>query len=281
MHGKKIVGQKLGSKNNLLILTLLSGFSSSCVMTKAQGDVLVHRVLRLEAKSEKIQNDRHDMEVLLVGRISDIVDKVANLERQFIAFRSTLSEGAQKNSELVMEIKSLRNELEESAAKYEQLEKDQQELSKSQLALKKAQKKIQTPLLKKDHYALAKKYYLNGNLSEAESLLSDFIKRYPDDKELINQSYYLLGEVYRKLASASKSKDQATVYYKKSVINLEKIVQAYKKSVLKEEALFKMGLVLKAMGNNKGAKAAFSQLLVTNENSNRANEAKRYLSKIK
>ena len=254
--------------------------SGGCVMTKAQGERLSNQVRELEDEVAKLQRVRHDMEVLLVGQVRDIIDRIAQVESQLSTLRETLFEGSHRSDEMIAEIQDLRNELEQAHHRYRNLKDDQQELLKSQRALKEAQEKIRIPPLREDHFAVAKKYYLGGRFDEANYLFVKFVEEYPKESEFLAQSYYFLGEISRKLGDGDGSRERSEKLYKQSVIYYQKIVDMYKNSILSEEALFKMGLVLKGMGHEKGARAAFRELLKKNSESKRAAEANSYLSEL-
>lgn len=259
------------------VLLLLS---SSCVMTKAQGDILSQQVRDMKGEVAKLQGVRHDMEILLNGQLRDLFDRLAKLENQFANLRDSLNDGSTRSDELVAEVQNLRNQLEEAQYKYRNLEQDQKNLAENQWALSEAQKKIAIPPAKDDHFALAKKYFNNQKYQDTLYLLEDFIKEYPKEKELVGQSYFLIGESNRKMAENEKSTEEGNNYYKKSVINYQKIVESYPGSTLREEALFKIGTVLRAMGNNQGAIAAFKELLIQNNKSKRASEVKKILAAL-
>lgn len=253
---------------------------SGCFVTKAQGDRLHMQVQNLEDEVAKLQRVRHDMEVLLVGQVKDLIDRMARIERGLSSLRESLTEGSSKSTELVAEIQILRQELDQAKEQYKSLEVNQHSLAKNQQALKEVTNKIRIPPLKEDHFALAKKLYLGGQFDEATFLFEQLVKSYPDEKDLASQSYYLLGEIYRKLGDAEKSKDDAENYYKKSIVSYQKITEMYKDAILREEALFKMGSVLKQMGNTEGAKAALQELLTNHQKSKRAAEAKALLVEL-
>lgn len=253
---------------------------SGCVMTRAQGEHLQSQMRNLEDEVAKLQRVRHDMEVLLVGQVKDLIDRMARFDRQLASLRDSLTEDATKNTGLVAEIQGLRSELELAQQNYKQLEQSQQALAKSQHSAKETHKKIPIPPVKEDHFAAAKKYYLGGQHDEAIYLFDQLIATYPDEKELVGQSYYLLGEIYRKLGDGDKTPQNAEKNYKKSVVSYQKITELYKDAILREEALFKMGGVLKIMGNTEGAKAAYNELLLQHKKSKRAAEAKALLSEL-
>lgn len=254
--------------------------SSGCVMSKAQGDRLTHQVREVEDEIAKLQRVRHDMEILLVGQVRDLVDRIARLENQLSNLRQTLSEGSSRNMEMRAEIEELREALDQSQNRYRNLEIDQQSLLKNQAALKEAQNKIRIPPLKEDHFALAKKYYLGGKFDEAVSLFEHYIKEYPDDKDS-GEAHYLLGEIWGKLAT-DKSPEESDRLNKKAVIAYQKVIEMYKgkNSVLREESLYKIGLVLKAINNKEGAKAAFKALVTDHGGGKRVKEAKKQLAEL-
>lgn len=253
---------------------------SGCVMTKAQGDKLVAQVREIEDEMAKLQRVRHDMEVLLLGQVRDIVDRIARLESQLLTLRESLTEGSSKNTELVLEIQNLRNELDHAQHLYRDLEKGQQSLAKNQNALQEAQNKVRIPPFKDDHFLMAKKYYLGGKFDEAIFLFDQFIVTYPNEKELLGQSHYLLGEIYSKMADGEKSLSEAEKFYKRAVVSYQKIVEMYSESILREEALYKIGMVLKQLHNKEGAQAAFKELISKHANGKRVKDAKKQLAEL-
>lgn len=255
-------------------------FNSGCVMTKAQGDRLVVQVREIEDEVAKLQRVRHDMEVIMLGQVRDLVDRIARLESQLVNLRESLSEGSSKNTQMVAELQTLRGELENAQMLYRNLEHGQASLAKNQNALQEAHNKIRVPPIKEDHFALAKKYYLGGKFDEAIYLSDQFITTYPDDKELVGQSHYLLGEVYKKMADGEKSTVDAERNYKRAVVAYQKIIEMDGASLLREEALYKMGITLKAMGNKDGAKAAFKELIAKHADGKRVKEANKALAEL-
>jgi TolA-binding protein len=288
MHGNKIDVPSLFSVNkNLshspvktLMLTIMGVFLlSDCVMTKAQGDNLLYRVREVEDEVAKLQRVRHDMEVLMVGQVGGIIDRVARMEKQLVTFRESLSEGSTKNSELLLEIQNLRGELEIAQRQYQMLEQDQKSLLKNQ-SVKEAQTKVKVPSDREEHFALAKKYFSSAKFDKAVFLFDQFIKEYPNEKDLVGQSYYSLGEIYYKLAKEEKSTDEAEKFYKKSIISYQKVVELNGDTNLREESLYKIGLVLKAMGNKDDAASAFKEIISKYRNGKRVKEAKKHLVEL-
>lgn len=274
-------GMRLLKKVFKLVVAMSAFFMlSSCVMTKTQGDRLAMQVRYVEDEIAKLQRVRHDMEVLLLGQVRDIVDRIARVESQLVTLRESLSEGSYRSTEVVAELQMLRDEIDRAKNIYRNLEVGQQDLAKSQNALLEAQSKIRIPPFKDDHFALAKKYYLSGKFDESIYLLDEFITAHPQEKELVAQSYYILGEINKKLADGEKTVENADKLYKKSVVYYQKIIESHRDSVLREEALYKIGLSLRALKNQKGAEAAFKELLDKHKNGKRAAEAKKQLAEL-
>lgn len=272
------------AKKNISRAILLLGCSSAlllvgsgCFMTKSQGDKLTNQVRLIEDEIAKLQRVRHDMEILLVGQVRDLVDRIARLENHVKNFRESLSDGSSRNNELLAELQNLREELEQSQHRFRNLEQDQLSLAKNQVALKEAQNKIRIPPLKEDHFALAKKYYAGNKFDEATLLFDAFVKEYPEEKE-VGECYFTLGEINRKLAESNKSETDADILHKRAVVSYQKIIELHKDSPLREEALYKMGSILKTMGNKEGAQAAFKELLATHQNGKRVKDAKKQLA---
>ncbi len=258
-------------------------FCSGCFMTKAQGDHLTRQVRDMESEVAKLQRVRHEMEILLSGQVRDLIDRLDKLERQLAGVRESVHEGSSQNQDLVNEIQNLRGQLEEAQYQYRNLEKDQKSLAQSQLALKEETNKIKIPPLKEDHFALAKKLHNAAKYDDSLFLLDAFVKEYAEekDKDILGQAYFLMGENNRKIAESKKSSEEAEKYYKMAIVGYQKIVDLFKTAVLREEALYKIGSILRTMGNKNGAKAAFNELLSSNKASKRAKEAKQQLAALK
>jgi TolA-binding protein len=253
---------------------------SSCVMTRAQGEKISMRVDSMESEVAKLQRVRHDLEVLVSGKVSDLLERVRQLEEKMASLRENLYEGSNRNSELVNELQKLRGQVEEAEFRYKGLERDQQDLVKNQEQLQEIAEKMRIPPLKDDHFSLAKKLHISGKNNDALMLFEEFVKLYPNDKEQLGQSYYNIAEILREFAKNEKDEMSAENYRKKAILSYQKIVDMYKKATLKEEALYKMGLVLRELNNDKAAKAAFKALIQLNAKSKRINDAKKELAQI-
>lgn len=251
---------------------------SSCVMSRGEGDALTKQMRNMEDEVAKLQRVRHDVEVLLSGQMRDLFDRLARIESQLSTMRESLYEGSSKNSELVSELANLRGQLEEAQFQYRNLENDQKNLAQKQHALKQAQN-IAIPPLPKEHLELAKKLHAAQKYDQAIYVFEEYIKNYENDKENTNYAYFNLGEIYRHLGENNKTLEEREKIYKKSIISYQKIAEQGK-SNLKEEALFKMALVFKSMGNKQAATAALNELLNYNKNSKRAAEAKKLLASV-
>lgn len=280
--GSNLVGLLTAIKTpvHLAVAGVFLFLGSGCVMTKAQGDKLAHRMNYLEDEVAKLQRVRHDMEVLMVGQVKNLIDRLASLESQVMAFRESISEGSSRNNELLAELQNLRNELEQAQARYKNLEQDQQSLARNQNALKEAQNKIRIPPLKEDHFALAKKYFTANKFDEAAVLFEHFVNDYPNDKDLSYQSRYYLGESNFKLAESKETTEEKEKLYKKSVVAYQKVVEANNDNAMRIESLFKLGLALKALGNTDGSLAAFKEILSKHKKSKRAAEAKTFIAEL-
>lgn len=250
--------------------------AQSCVMT-SEFKIFSTKVEDLESEMAKMQRVRHDMEILLSGQ-KKTIDRLAQLEKQLSALRESLVDGHTKSTELTAEIQGLRNELEEAQYRYKLLEADQKDLAKNQQALKEEHKK-RAPKNKAEHFALAKKNFSEEKFEDAISLFEQYVQNYPADNEL-PQAYYLLAESCQKRAQKEEVPEEALRFYKKAIIAYQEIVEKYGQSGLREEALFKMGLVLKSMGNKDAATAAFKEVISKHKGSKRAVEAKAQLSEL-
>lgn len=272
-----------GQKKAPIAFVLMGVFlcNSACVMTRAEGDKLTLKLRTVESEMAKLQRVRHEMEVLLSGHMKELVDRVARMEGQLKNMRESLAQGTEKSSQLLSELETLRGQLEEAQHRYQTLEQDQKSLMQSHLALKQSQKKFPVPPLKKDHFEMAKKLAAANKFDEAIYLFDEFVRLYPDDKELVGQSLYSLGEMYRKLAEGDKDPGSAEKFYKKSVVSYQKIIEMNHASALQEEALFKIATVLKAMGNREAALATLQELLTNHKNSKRAADAKKLVGALK
>jgi TolA-binding protein len=254
---------------------------SSCVMTRNEADTLSAKMRRVEEEVAKLQRVRHDVEVLLSGQMRDLLDRIARLESQLSSLRESLYEGSNKSNEIMAELNNLRGQLEEAHFHYRALEQDQKTLAQKQIALKQAQTKLAIPPLKKDHLDLAKKLQESQKYEDALFLFEEYIKIYEEskDKDIIH-AYFGLAEIFNKKGEEQKIPEDAHKLYKKAIIYYQKLSEQKSNLSLCEESLYKMGLLLKIIGNNKAAAAAFNELLILNKNSKRANLAKKQLSTL-
>lgn len=290
MLGNKIVAQsflsitklfgELKAPVRLLAAGVFISLLPACLMTKAQGDVLSQQMREIEGEVAKLQRVRHDLELLLNSQVKDLIDRLAKLETQVRNVKENLKEGSSKNTALVEEVQNLRGQLEEAQHRYKNLEQEQKNLLINQVAISEAQKKISIPPLKDEHFALAKKYYTGDKLADSIYLFEEFNKQYSSDQTLSGQSYYFQGEANRRLAENEKVHEEAQKLYKKSVISYQKSVELNKTPAMREEALFRMGMVLKTMGETQAALAAFKELLNQNGKSKRASEVKKEMASL-
>jgi len=157
----------------------------SCVMTKAQGEKLAGQIHYLENEMAKLQRVRHDMEILL-GQVRNIVDRIVHVEGQIIGLKESLSEDSSRSTDLRAELQNLRNELEEAQNRYRNLEQEQQNLARREPVAK----KIEAPASSEEHFQLAKQFHSDGKTDESIQLFEQFISAYPDERDLVNKSYY-------------------------------------------------------------------------------------------
>ena len=249
--------------------------SPACVMTRAEGKALASQVRNMESEVAKLQRVRHDIEILMSGQVRDLFDRMSKLESQLTNLRDNLYESSNKNQELLAELGELKGQLEEAQFQYRNLENDQKALAQRAL---KTQNHPAIPPLKKDHFDAAKKLQTAQQYDHAIYLFDEYIRNYQDDKESMGQAFFALGEIYNKLGETNNNQEESQKLYKKAIISYQKIIEQNQAAQLKEEALFKMGIILKALGNNEAAVAAFNELLSQNKNSKRALEAKKHLA---
>lgn len=281
---------KIGERNFCLIsmnrwllvikATVVIIINCGCLMTRSEGDRLFYKVSKLENEVAKLQSIRHDIETVFLIQMKDLIDRMAKFERQLATFRQSQVEDNDKSKELIEEIKTLRALLEESQRNYQELESAQENLLKNQHDLKEAQQKIRIPVLKEDHFAEAKKYFHAKRYDDALYLLEQFIKTYGQELTLIAEAHVLLGDVYDKQGELSASLDYKINYQKKAVVSYQKAIATTKDNALREEVLFKMGNMLKAMGNKEGALAAFEEILAKHKNTKRAQAIKKMLAEL-
>jgi TolA-binding protein len=278
----KLVGCKTKKLNPWLspVCVLAAGFLfNGCVMTRAEGELISLKVDQLETEMARMQNMRHDMKILLEGQ-KKTIDRLVELERQLPSLRESLVDGHSKSFELISEIQNLRNELEEAQNRYKLLEEDQKNLAKNQQALKEEQKKRKIPAKLEEHFLQAKKYYDENKTDDAIFLLERFVELYPKNTKFSDQAFFLLGSSFKKNAENTDGEEKI-IFYKKSAVNFQALLSdSFKKSPIKDEALFQLGWVLKSMDNNQGAKAAFKELLLKHKDSKRLSEAKAILNEL-
>lgn len=252
-----------------------------CVMTRSEGENLTKRVRYAEHEMAKLQRVRHEIEVLLNGHVKELINRVGRLESQLGNMGEALVEGTKKSADLLSDLELLRGQLEEAQHRYQLLEQDQKDLLKNQMALSKAQKKIPIPPLKKDHFELAKKLLQAKKIDEALYMFEEFTRIYEKDREYLGQSYFHLGDIYWQLSGQEKEFSNKENYQKKSVIAFQKTLEKKPSPSLEADTLYKVGLVLKALGNQDASLEAFNELILKHKNSKHLPEAKKQIADLK
>lgn len=239
-------------------------------MTKAQGDSLTGKMHDMEGEVAKLQRVRQDLEILLDGQVKDLFERVATFETQMSALKHAIAAEAEENSRLALEIQKLRGEMEEShnsSAVAQYSASSSASINKSRII----------PDDQKEHFAHALKTLASGKHHDGIFLLEEYIKLYPSDTENVAKGQYELGETYRKLSETAANKDEKSRQLKRAVVSYQKIIEIKKSGDLREEALYKIGLSLKELGNTDGSKAALKELISLNKNGKRGKEAQKLL----
>lgn len=267
-HMNKIAESNLSwlSSNHIrsktLLMFLLSCaflLPSGCLMTKSEGNDLSIRLSKIEGELAKLERVRHDLEILLSGKVGDLYERIARMESTLDSLQESTFTSSLEKDKLTLEIQDIKNQL---------------ELAKEHIPAP------NIPKNKEDHFAKAKKLYLSGDLNEAILLFDELIKKHPADKILTGQAYYLLGEIYHKQSQSALKDEDKLLFNKKAIVHWQKVIELGSPQNAKEESLYKMGLLLKSMGNKEAAKAAFTTLLETNRQSVRAGDARKSLAEL-
>lgn len=252
----------------------------SCLMTQREGFELTKRTMRLEQEVAKLESLKHDLEVLLSTKVSDLFDRISRIENIIASIQESVFEGAKEQTQVMAELQTLRNLLDEAKNKYNILEKGHESLAKAQEKIREEKNKVTIPPLKSDHFLLAKKLYQAKRLDDALYLFEEFIKLYETDKDLADKSFFIMGDICKEKSDKEVDENIQLLFKKKAVVYWQKTIENSFNKSNKEEALYKMGLLLESMGNKALAKAAFQGLLESNKKSAHANDAKKHIANL-
>jgi len=269
-------------KKIYLLLFLILIFSFSCVQDE-QIVQIQRSIYALNSYNER-QNKK----------IYEIENHLKKLEKDYFNYKKEQkAEMNLKLNELELEIKSLRNQLNDISnmnpnpnveatpstteeitqeaikdifAKLSDLQSQIDDLRSKINNLNNTQPGVNSETLL---YQKAISLFQAGKYAEAEKQFENFIKLFPKSKLLPN-AYYWLGETFFKRKM-----------YEKAIINYDNVIVKFPKSPKVPAALLKEGISFMKIGEKDGAKIIFKKILIDYPKSPQAKYAKIYLKQLR
>lgn len=130
-------------------------------------------------------------------------------------------------------------------------------------------KKPGLPTERQALYDFGKKAFDDGDYALGREAFDKFIKAYPKDKDLLDNTYFWSGECHYQQKA-----------YDKAILSYQKVISEFPKSEKADAALLKMGQSFAALGFDDDAKVFFDELLQKHPKSPLVKDAKAKLDEI-
>jgi len=264
----------------ILCLFVLGLIVSGCVAQQQE----------VEGLQAQIYDINHRLEAF-DKRLASLETEVARLNKELRRFeksRKQMDQISERQMELLSELEKLQAEQMRLTGQIEQLvyqqEQDREALQDFQemilarldhlekgLSPKKTSK-ARTPKKSLDEESLYKKaldLYRQKKYEEAQALLEEYLKKYPQGKRAANATFWIGECLYqRKL-------------YEDAILQYQKVIDEFPRSSKVPAALLKQGLAFLRLGDREAAAIVFKKLIKLYPRSEQARIARKYLAKLK
>jgi len=226
--------------------------------------------LNLSNYNQKLKDKMYALKTV-IDEIDNAMVDISTLKKEYNQTTSQIENLQNQINNLNQKINSLENNITAIKESINEIVKIQNQnfltLKQSIINILNKLKQKRRPLLPKEAFYKAKKYFFRGNLKKAkEYFLYTLSKNY-----MPATSSFYLGEI----AFKQKNYKEALAYYKKSV-------KLYpKKTSFSAELLYHTALSFLYLHNKKAAKLSFEKLISDFPNSKYAALAKKHLAKLK
>jgi len=236
---------------------------SSCVVMREEGD-------QMQRDLQNLRNDMSQVQKLHQESFA----RVKTLEDEVFQKLKLNAASETDNERLREELERIKGQLEETQHRIEQL--DQGSGAGAQPAAVPVASQAEYPLDKQGHYDAAKQMFDKQDYVGAAASFDAFSRRHADSN-LIDAAYFWKGESYYQLAKRAIGDAEQQDDYKKAVLAYQQLLSQYPKSQKTDEALYKVGLSLEAMGLNDDAKLFYEEIVKKHKKSSRVDLAKKRL----
>ncbi len=247
---------------------------SSCFVTRSEGDQMLADMSRIKDEIASMQRERYDSLQQVNNHIKDIKSRTSSLEKN--TFKQNADTSLEKEK-FVSEIQQLRGQLEETQHHLGEVQSSKE----SATAGADGVGAKDMPLDKADHFVFAKKFYDNKQYGEAIAALDSFLERFKDDKQFLNQVFFLKGDAYFEQAKNADKEADKKALYKKAVLSFQEVLTRFPNSNKVPESLYKVGNSLSGMGFPKDAAVFYEEIINKHSKSSFVKDAKAKLEKLK
>lgn len=264
----------------IILLTSLILLTSSCVVTRAEGDQIRSDLNRLQYELAQVQKNQSDTEVLLSQEIKAVSGKAAEVEESVEHTKRVEAAKIAENEQLMLEIRKLHGIVEVLQHELNTVRQTQTKIEKD-LSNKPKAEGLNIPRSKSAHYDKSKELFDQKKYVDAIKFLDVFVEKYPKDKELLDDAYYYRGNSYFALAGSEKSNSKKNDLYKKAILSYQRVLTEFPKAKHADATLFKIASSMENLGFKKDAVVFYEELVAKHPKSELYKKAKLKISKLK
>lgn len=239
----------------------------SCVVTRAEGDRINESLKWLKQQNNATLASQKE-------EIAKLNAHISRLEENLSHSKSSDAKAQLSGERLVEDLQALKGQIEE-------LKHDLSAASGRPLPIDKAQVVPKdSPVDRVTLFNQAKQLAAQKKYKESIGHYGEFIERFGDDKELLDQALFHRAENYTLLAAETRKAGTKKELYKNAILSFQQLLTRFPKSSLIEITLFKTGRTLEDMGYPSDAVVFYQEILEKHKSSEFVGPAKKRLRSI-
>ena len=279
---------------------LLLAVATGCVTTK-EGEQFRSDIDQLTDELAATQRAQQDERARVEAELSALSKRVDALESTLRSLRQADADTGVQMEQVIAELQLLRGDLERAqhelgvtreelegtkSSVKEILERPPPQLVTAQEAPRvdgPAEEKIgdkPVPKEKDALYQFARAFYDEKAYQAAIDAFSLFAKRYPDDKDLLDNAWFWKGEAHYAYAGTLTDGAAKKKALQKAVLAYQKVLDLPGSNKV-DGALFKIGLAFEQLGYKSEAEVFYKEIVEKHRKSPLVGEAKKRLSALK
>lgn len=257
-------------RKNLILVTcslLVLLMHPACFVSREEGDRILDSLRWLKRQNNASAATQKE-------ELDKLNSRVAKLESILATKRSADAKSSLGEERLIEDLQSVKGQIEE--LKHEISLKNENSSSSAQGSNSRKEVALErVPLFNAaKHFAQQKKF------QEALDHYREFIERFNDDKELLDQALFNHASSAVELAKRSKDSNQKKQFFKDAILSYQRLLTKFPKSSLIDTTLFKTGTTLEEMGYPVDAIVFYQEIVDKHKNSEFVAPAKKRLRAI-